>query len=175
MEKDPNINEELEGLSPFLSKLPKKEGYKVPYQYFEVLPDQIMEQLNPAKEEPAGTAAPSEKWSVLGWFAQWRSTQRALALASFLILVIAGWTIFSTSTSVIPNNADALASNITSSDAASYIANNLEDFDLDLLAEDMNTSIEETDVLDLDQEELQQYIEDEFLDDLDDDTLEEFL
>ncbi len=175
MKKDPTSKKELEELSPFLSKLKKEEGYQVPFNYFEVLPDQIMEQVT---KEQTPIAEPSSKetppWSLGAWLSNLLQPRYALALASLVLMIFAGTFLADFSTSD-PISSDQLMASISPDEARSYVQSNIEDFELELLGEDLEMINEKTDFMEFDQQELQQYIEDQGLEDIDTQSLEELL
>lgn len=175
MEENFDINKELKEIAPFLSELEKKEeGYQVPFNYFEGLSDQIMEQVVP---EPIKSVEPEaeKRPSLLDWLAGILQPQprMALALATMVGVLCVGYYFFGgTGATNNFSNSDLLAANISAEDAKLYVQENLDEFALELLAEDETIEMDYNTVFDLNESELQDYIdEEEMLEDFEDNDL----
>ena len=159
------IREELENLSPFLSKMKEeKEGFEIPRNYFKSLPNRVFEKLG---NEPSPLAI-SEKSSLGFWSNPFQfilKPRYALAFATLSLLVTAGifWTNNSTETAPLAD--------LTSEEIQTYISNNIYEFDEALFLES-DLGFENF-------ESLENAESDEFLnniiDDLDIEDLEELL
>jgi len=166
--KENEINKELKEIAPFLSKLDKKEeGYQVPFNYFDVLPDQIMVQVQPS----APVASPTKpRPSILDWLSGLLQPRYALAFATLIgALLVIGY-IF-TGTTEAPSDPALLAANVSPEEARLYVQENLDLFAIDLLAEDESVELDYNNIFDLNESDLQQYIEDEVLEGLEEDDL----
>jgi hypothetical protein len=171
MKNREEIQQELQELSPFLSKLKAKEQKtEVPENYFHALPDQIWEQikLQPASERIVKQAGIWEKFlNALQLVLQPRI---GVSLATFVVLIFVGIYLFKPDTSVNTANGNEF----TAEEITNYINENLHEFDTELLiqatADLPNQSILPAD--EFSEEEIDQLME-EILKDLDEKTLEE--
>ena len=83
--KQNNPNTELKELSPFLSNIKdRQDGMKVPKNYFEQLPNKVIDRVNPKT-----IAAPSDEPAWLLWLRQLLQPKPVFALASVLAVVVA--------------------------------------------------------------------------------------
>lgn len=164
MKNSPHIQDELKDIAPLLSEIDKsQEGFNVPHLYFETFQDKVMNRL---AEQPE----PESRFSR--FFKTLLQPRYAMALGSVLILLLAT-TMFLRP--VEEQNTDILAS-ISTEELSSYLNENIDDFDLDLLMEDNATStLDFSDGMDFDLNELEEYIDNDFIDQLEDQTLEDFL
>lgn len=173
MKENKDIQKELESISPFLANMKKKESFKVPAHYFEQLADDVIRE---AKREAFEADKSSTKDSVLvllwNHLTSLFQPKYAVRLASFAVLVVAGfltWQYFSNAT---VNTLDTFAE-VTVEDVEEYIAGNIEDFEgawvEDIVsADDIELSNQE------EEEEIDPYLE-EIIDQLDDQELQELL
>ncbi|MCO6477044.1 MAG: hypothetical protein J5I94_10515 [Phaeodactylibacter sp.] len=176
-EKD-KIKEELDGLSPLLSKMKEEGGqpFRAPEGYFQGLPDEV---LRRARAEEGlireNRAAPAGAGRTAWW--QWLLAPRhAVSLATALLLIAAGAYLFRPQPAGI-DPAEALAG-ISEEEAEAYVCENIGEFELELMLEASVVSaddVPEMKVLpDIDQKELDLYLED-LIDDISLDELEEIL
>lgn len=167
--KNDDINKELKENAPLLSELDKtKEGYSVPFNYFEGLPEQIMDQVIP---QSTPVEAPSEsRPSLLDWLAGFLQPRYAMALASMVGLLMVGGYFWNGATNDL-SNPDLLAASISAEDVQLYVQENIDEFALELLAEDGTVELDMNELIDLNESDLQDYIDDVILDDLDDEDL----
>ncbi len=121
------ILEELEELSPILTKL-KKSGaanFRVPDDYFEKLTDSVASKIHfvPAVSQKTVPAPQPSRWAI---FLQnlWQP-YRVIQFASLFVLLGAGWWWMSKPQKNILSDATAF----NSEEVRSYIDQNLEDFD----------------------------------------------
>lgn len=172
MKENVDINKELKEMAPFLSKLDKsREGYEVPFNYFEALPDEIMRQVQPETSTQHTTSTQNSP-SILDWFVSLLQPRYAMALATLICALLIGSYFFNGATDDL-SDSDLLAANISVEDVKVYVQENIDEFALDLLAEDGMVDLDYTALFnDLNDSELQQYIEEEVLEELDD---EDFL
>lgn len=170
MDRKDEIKKELEELSPILSKLKKENPFEVPSNYFQQLPNQIMEQ---AKLTPVEKSIRKESWldRIVASFAFMLRPQVALGL---LGLVAITWTAIYT---LQPDEtiAPIAVSQEIEEEADEYILENIEDFDVDDLAqlafgEEIDYLIDSGDDLEFDDATL-----DEILEGVEVEDIEEFL
>ncbi|MEM7102107.1 MAG: hypothetical protein AAF502_03175 [Bacteroidota bacterium] len=170
-----HINKELEEIAPLLSKMKKEEGYKIPFNYFEKMEDDIMSQLFP-KEETVG-AVPQTSWweNAIQSLGILFRPRLVMAVASVTVIILAGYSIWGNIfTPGVDCDSEPVAC-ITLEDIESYIDNNIDDFDIDMLAESKFNEFSEPDLIDIDPEALDRYIDENILETIDLNTLEELL
>ena len=171
MENQDDIKKELEQLSPLLRGLKEKgTGFSVPENYFQQLPDQILEQLKPSTQERV-TARPIWLENFQQFMLSLFQPRFALALASVLILVVA--IIFINPGS---NEEVAMSIDLTEEEISAYIADNIEEFNIDMLIEggeiDLGVISPTNTLSNPEEEDLDEYL-DEIIDDLDLEELED--
>jgi len=168
MKNKKEIQEELEALAPSFSKMKKEEGFQVPENYFNNLPDQILEELNLNKEEVI-VGEESSWWTPIAESLMMLFQPRmAIALATLLLLVASVFYFKNQGTS------EALPiAELTSIDAESYVLENIDEFEDELLY-DLVLQTESLTTEDTEHQELNNYLE-EIIDEIDDETLEELL
>lgn len=173
MENQDDIQKELAELSPKLRQIKEKgAGFKVPDNYFKQLPDDLLQQLA-AEAAPSKAVQPHWLDQLLApiiWILQPRY---AMALASGLILIVAAYFLLR------PQAVDEVfVQDLTETEISNYIADNIEDFDLNLLIEaggvELDMVPEVTSPEAPIEEELDEYL-DEIIEDLDLDELEDLL
>lgn len=115
------LKKELEEHAPLLAHLKgRPEGFQVPEQYFQKLSDDIMQQVEPLLPTPP--AKQPERW--LDYLLVLFQPRVALAFASIIGLVIAGWYMLDTATS---NPCQDLAC-LTSEEVHAYIDAHIDQF-----------------------------------------------
>ncbi len=165
MKENVDINKELKEIAPFLSKLDKsKEGYDVPFNYFETLPDELMAQMQPATRTKQ-SATSENKPSLLDWLASLLQPRYAMALATVVCTLLIGSYFFSSATNDL-SNSELLAANISAADVQMYVQDNIDEFAFELLTEEETVEVDYNTMIDLNASELQQYIEEEVLEEL---------
>ena len=170
MNTNKDIQEELTELAPFLSKIPKQqpnEQFAVPSDYFDKLSSAIFEQTIDKEETVIiQEAEPQPSWldQIIWTLQALLQPKYAIAFATVLLLAVTGVFLLQPA-----SNADDL----TLAEIDTYIEENIDQFDEDLLVEFVPTDTETT--LDMEASELEEYIEDNILEDLDEETLEELL
>lgn len=132
-EKD-ELRVELEN-SPFLKKMKERpaEGFQVPKDYFRHLPNEVMRKV----KEPALEPMPQLSWQErIGQFLQ-GLLQPGLALASFLVLVVAGILFFQQKNAVeiAPAMAEVKLSEIPDEELFAYVSDNINEFDHEQVVE----------------------------------------
>ncbi len=158
-----HLYDELEQHAPSLSKLERRDGFQVPDGYFDRLGDDVMRQIKSTEQEQVQqepTRAQNEppRWmqELVGMFQSlWQPRPAlALALATLALLVIGVLQFFPGE--IEGNNALAFEE-LTDEEYISYIAENIHDFEDDLLYE----AIRELPYLpeDIDDEELNDYFD----------------
>ena len=174
MDQKDEIKKETEEISPFLAGLKKENPFKVPANYFEQLPDQIMEQVRWTSVE--------RKPVKVSWLdrliASFAFLFRPQVVFSALCLVAATWAAI-----YIMKSAEdglELANDQFIEAADSYIAANIDEFDAEWLgALAMNDNDPDADVSNekmiTDDIEMDDELMDEILDELEDVDLEELL
>lgn len=131
--KKEKLHDELNEHAPFLNELRQKEdGLRVPGEYFDALEDSVFRQLDAigARRKPAAFAKTKQQRSW--WqFSQYLWQPRlALAVAGLLVMVVVGWRYF-----IAPPAAPVIAdATISAEDAATYLLDNLQEFDLNQIA-----------------------------------------
>lgn len=170
MDRHEEIQDELKGLSSRLANMEKQERFTVPVNYFESLTDKVLEQV---KTETIVEPVPKQ----VSWLDQFVASiaalfqpQFAVAFASVALLIIAGLYLY-------PKNTTTATTEfaLTVDEAKYYLAENIEDFDDELLLE---IGLDEGDDLylntELEGDDFDEYI-DEIIDDIDDSTLDDLL
>lgn len=179
-EKD-KIREELEGLSPLLSKIKEESGhpFRTPEGYFQGLPDDVLRRIR-AEEglvRRSGPAQLKERDGGIGAWLQWLLMPRqAAGLALALLLAVGGAYLFRTQGGA-PDAPDALAG-ISEEEAKEYVSENIGEFGLELMLEASVVSAEDISEIEMlpeiGQEDLDIYLED-LIEDLSLEELEELL
>ncbi len=173
--------------SPFLKKMKEQPSrdFQVPKHYFKHLPDEVMRQVG----QPAPAPVPSgPSWLeqlerfVMGLF----QPRFALALASVLVLVVAGVLFFRESgAEALQSVATVRLADIPDEELLAYLDDNIRDFDGDLVQEASVHTLPEvpekpkatapkTSAPKPELEEMEDYI-DEVIDEIDVEDLEELL
>lgn len=172
MENKDEIRKELEELSPFLSKMEKKKGgFEVPANYFKQLPDLIMDRIQ-EEETPSYSVAPTTNWldQIIERIQLLLQPQYAMALASVAILIVASIFFFGQNDNL--TNATTLAE-VSDDEISSYVMNNVEEFEMDLLMEVMDEEVLEAETENEPSGD-ENYLDD-IIDDLSDEELEELM
>ena len=168
MKKKNEIKDELEKLSPFLSKIKKENAFKVPKNYFNSLPDEVLKQVQVTSNATEQTTIPSSNWldRLVENIAVLFQPRYAVGFATALVLIVAA-VYFSQQPGNQVNEPYQLASQ--------YVEEHIDDFDAELLWEasvfegDLeNTEKSNDDIKD-------DYYFNEIIDELDDSELEELL
>lgn len=172
MEKDKNIKSELEELAPFLSTLEKKEGYQVPFNFFDKLEESVMQEVTP---KPHSTLEPASKsWSIREWFSARPAFRYGLAFASIALLIAFIWPSSHVSNSASDNFA-SIWEEVNLNEVEDYLATNIDDFDLELIEHQSDREPNALEGLDLELEDIDKYIDEHIIEYLDENTLEELL
>ncbi len=178
MDRKKEIENELENLSPFLAEMKKKDSFKVPDNYFAELSANVWEEVKKEKVQTEATpvsTSPSWLEQMMQSIAVIFQPRMALSLASVAVLMVAGifWMNNQMEVQTIAN-----AEEPTIEEAANYLAENIDDFDTDLL---MQIELEESDLvdiydydLDFEDEDLDAILDD-LLKDINEDTFDELL
>lgn len=114
-EKNENwkIRDELRGIAPGLNEMKREDGCTTPHNYFKELPNRVFARIAEEKQRPIQAAS---------WIRSLLKPRYAIALASVLILIVAGvWY------SGVQKPANPLAE-ITEDEAIEYVLNNLHEF-----------------------------------------------
>jgi len=164
MDNKKDNQKKLEDLSPFLSKLDKKEGFSVPTNYFQKLPDEIL-----AKVQPQEVTVSKESWLDQLW--SLFSPRLAMGLATIALLLVG--TVFMLNKEVIQTPIASI-DQLTDEAISTYIAANIEDFDEETLYE--IDGLDNLNILpnEIEDAALDQYL-DEYIDDIAIETLEDLL
>jgi len=163
------IQAELEALAPSLSKMEKEEVFKVPENYFDNLPDQILKELA-LGEEPVLVEKHPRWWTqLMDNLMMLMQPRIAVGLASLALLLTSAFYLMDNNGGVIYSPHTELSS----LEAENYVLENIDDFEDDLLYEiALESDLVENN--NLEDQELDNYL-DEIIDEMDDETLEEFL
>jgi len=163
MKNRKEIQDELGELSPFLSELNQEAtGMSTPEHYFDFLTESVMEQVA-LIPKPSSSELPAVKPA---WYAFLFNKRILGGLATALLLLTTVF--FFRNQLVVESN----FAEISSEEAATYIAAHLEDFEITLFTE--GDFIEELEGMEIDEEEVDLYLK-EIIEDLDAETLEELL
>lgn len=150
-----NSREELKELSPFLSKMKKKEdGFSTPENYFNYLENSIMEQVS-LEPNPLGVSSREEKNKP--WFS-WFSAKTVASFASVLLLIGAGLFLINQKTEPT-TNVNTFAE-LTEEEILNYLSDNIDDLDVYSIGEltEENTG-SDFDMLDLDEKDMEYILE----------------
>ena len=174
MNKKDEIREELRDHSPFLFKLKeKKEAFKVPKDYFEKLPDEILSRVK--TNTPEKVATTPSLWDKFFEQIQWLLQPKpALALAGIALLIAVGIAFLRSGAG--DANATLQWADISAEEINQYVSSNIEDFDTELLLQhsDLDPEWELNPELDFDEEELD-FLIDEIIDEIQLEDIEELL
>ncbi len=164
MDNKLKIQEEIAEIAPFLAKIKKENAYRVPTDYFERMEEAVMEQIAPAKEHKITTGrspldqladilrqlfAPGHRWQLAG-------------LSAIILGVAFLWF---TQNDTDTSSMDIMA-NISEEEVNEYIESNIDEFDVEFLA---NYMVEQS--IDIDEQLLD--MDGVEIDDLLDDILDE--
>ena len=164
------IQEELEILAPSLSKMKKEATFKVPENYFNALPDQILRELN-LTEEKVVVEKKSSWWTeLMDRLMILMQPRIAVGLVTLALLLVS---IFYLTNDENASSTNPSITEFSSAAVEDYIIENIDDFDDDLLFE-IALQPEHSDDEHPDDQELNNYL-DEIIDEMDDNSLEEFL
>jgi hypothetical protein len=161
------VKKELEELAPGLNRLKAKgDGFKVPANYFRKLPDEVIQQLPFSKKRDRISL-----WQKAEeWVAHLFQPQMRLAIAAVLILVLAGWWIFSPSLNGGEQSTPLAFEEVTANEAAAYLTENVDELDEDLLMELVSSTPSLNEFLEIELEAMEgeqlDDMVDEFFDDL---------
>ncbi len=138
MENKESLRKELEKLSPRLARLKEEpDGMRIPGQYFEELPDRLMEFIQAETESEPVLAPPplTTGWAqwIRAWLAPLQRPQWAGALALIALLAIGLWW-FRPAAETVSAPADPFAQ-LAPEEIQVYIEKNIQNFDTDLLLE----------------------------------------
>lgn len=187
MKDSDELRDELGDL-PFLRKIKEQpgEGFQVPKNYFQHLPDEVLRKA----KQPAFAPAPQPTWvERLEQFAAGLFQPRfALAFASVLALVVAGIYFFGKNEGeALQPTASVQLAEISDEELFAYVSENIHEFDRDLVVSTAGPdlpdakpktkekpSLPKTAAPKPEVEEMEQYI-DEVIDEIDVEDLEELL
>lgn len=168
MKKDKYIQEELEEFSPLLSQMKKQgveDGYQVPFNFFEELPDLVLEQTK-AKQATNTTHQPNIKWweDIKNAINILFQPRYALGFATIALLIIA--TLYLIPNTTVHSAAPLALEEISSEEIDAYISQHLDDFQEEILEqEELVEVFENEESLNIKEEELEEYFDD-MLDDV---------
>lgn len=175
-EEQKNIQEELEALSPLLSKMKKSGragGFEVPPSYFRDLPDQVLEKIR-KQSRPVKSTPPW--WQAIGdALSHLIQPRLAVGLATAAVLIVGGLLILNPIDGT--SDTDHLFSELTAEEVDTYIQSNLYEFQEEMVIEAAG-SVRELSLLPadaLDGEDLGDEYYEELLRDLDEESIEELL
>ena len=125
------VNEEISEISPLLGKIDKSNPYKVPRNYFSTLETDILQKV---KEEVV--IGNHQEWNLMEqiktWLQQLTMPRLAMAMASVLVLIVAGALVFNN------DNSNAVVSIPADQEIFEYLEQNISDFDEGDFVEIMN-------------------------------------
>ena len=178
MSEKEKIKQELDEMSPLLSKLKEKNAspFQVPANYFQSLQEEVMRQVAFEKVENPVIAEPQPNWlDRLGEQLQWLlQTRYAMAFATVIILIVAG--ILYVQPEPVTDSAQVAMSELSAEEITAYISTNIEDFETGLLVEAMGEEVDPNllPTPELKEDELNEYL-DEIIDEIDLEELEDLL
>lgn len=168
MKNKKEIKEELEALAPSFSKMKKEEAFRVPENYFNDLPNQILEELNLERKEVSVGTKTSWWASMMENISMLFQPRLAVGFATLLLLVASVFYF------KIQGSDEALPlAELTTMEAESYLLENIDEFEDELLY-DLASQTEPLLIEESEDQELNHYLE-EIIDEMDDETLEELL
>ncbi|MCF8247497.1 MAG: hypothetical protein K9J37_20910 [Saprospiraceae bacterium] len=129
MKNNEDLRDELKN-SPFLKEMKERpsDGFQVPKNYFQHLPNEVMQKV----KEP--TFAPVQQPSWLERIEQFMQSliqpRYALALASVVVLVVAGVVFLKdkNATTTLPAMAEVQLADISDEELFAYVSDNISDF-----------------------------------------------
>ncbi|MFK8007801.1 MAG: hypothetical protein AB8H03_15590 [Saprospiraceae bacterium] len=169
------IQDELEKLAPSLSKLKKEEVFDMPENYFNQLPEQILNQIDFSKTKTTEKTVSTSSSSWLDQFTErlaiFFQPKMAIGFAMMIMLLaIASTFILNETNGYVSPIAD-----LTSDELENYVETNIDDFEvqelLNVLGNEEEVSWTEMEIED---EDLDEYLEG-IIDDIDASDLEDFL
>lgn len=178
MKNKKEIKDELSSISPLLSKMKQEQEdpFRVPHNYFEQLPDDIMQRLK-AEAAPEPVDTPSVSWidRMLESLSALLQPRMAMAFASMVLVIVATFFFLRSPVEENPTAIAETQEEISDQEIAAYIEANIDEFDAELLFAESDFQDELQDnTLDLEAEELDKYLDD-LIDDLDASELEQLL
>lgn len=153
MDKDNNIQKELEELSPLLARMKdKKETVKIPDNYFHYLENSVMQQV---QLENRPVLQINKRESISLW-SRFFSGRLIVGFASVVLLVLAG-VYFNQMGGDISDNSLQLA-DLTDAEIFNYLTDNAEVLDIYSLSE-FEDDVSILDMIDLEEGELDYFFE----------------
>ncbi|NUQ22432.1 MAG: hypothetical protein HUU34_00650 [Saprospiraceae bacterium] len=179
MKNKEEIRKELEGLSsPILSKLKERgDGFSTPENYFQALPDELWQRIQQEVPQKQAAPAPAPWWSpIREFFDSLLQPRYALAFAGVAAAIAVAIFLFRPSSTA---ETGQVLAGVSADEAAQYIADNIDDFDMAMLMEVAAVENEQTTEPSPanatgDEDSLDQYYE-ELIDELDLEDIEEML
>ncbi|MEZ4958498.1 MAG: hypothetical protein R2830_01645 [Saprospiraceae bacterium] len=135
MKNKEELKEELEGLSPFLTKMKEEgDGFKVPADYFKTLPDEVLN-----KVQRQGPAVERSSWfdGIASFLQMLWQPKYVLAVASAAAILIAAVCFFKKDTpkEEVQPIAAVQVSDIPFEELHEYLSDNIADIDENLIVE----------------------------------------
>lgn len=130
------VLKELEELSPRLAQIKRAETpVEPPAAYFSELQREVLWQIHQEQQAAARPAVKPAPGNWVAWLDFLRRPRYALAFATFAALLVAAIWVFSPSAGSFDNGTDSALTTLTEEEALAYIEANVQDFDLELLAQ----------------------------------------
>ena len=172
MKRNREIQEELEGLSPMLSNLPKRQAFKVPEGYFSTLQHEVLNRISEITAE-SDAVVEKESWidMLINKLVLVRQPRYALALASVVVLAVCSVFLLN------PNSDSSGSFALQASDVDFYLQTNVDEFESSDIISDLQFSEEELNYLlaqDFKEDYTEFYLNDN-LNEIDIETLEDLL
>jgi hypothetical protein len=144
-----DVRAELEHVAPHLSQMKPEDGFNVPHNYFQTLPDQVLQRISEQQD-----AIPT--WQI--WWGRVRSQPGlTMALAGAAVLLVAGIWFFG------PQSQPDPLGSITDEEALQYVIANVDEFTSeDLLTLDGALRMDAA-TIQITEENLDEILEDVFL------------
>jgi hypothetical protein len=174
MKHKEDILNELEELSPRLAQIKREEmPLEVPATYFAELQRDVLWQI---RQEQRAAAQPETKPAPANWFAWFdflRRPRYAVAFATLAVLLVAAIWVLAPRAGSSDNGLNPAFATLTEAEALEYIEDNVQDFDVELLAQFANLDLLEATATSGWSDEEWDDILDALLDEADIQTLEE--
>lgn len=143
MKNKEEIRKELEGLSsPLLSKLKERgDGFSTPENYFQALPNELWQRIQQEAPQKQAAPTPAPWWSpIREFFESLLQPRYALAFAGVAAAIAVAIFLFRPSTA----ETEQVLTGVSADEAAQYIADNIDDFDMAMLMEMAAAESEQT-------------------------------
>ncbi len=142
MDRKDDLQEELNKASPFLADLRKKgDGFTAPKNYFKTLPDEVLKRIGKDALRAKTPVRQKRNWldEIIAGIQFLLQPRYAVAVASVLLLIVAFIFLFQQPNEPQPfaiNTKMVAIEDISFDEMNTYVAENIDDFEEDLLVQD---------------------------------------